>query len=233
MTKRDAPYGSDDPSSIWTAVDDYVSGLLMGDDAVLARALDASRTAGLPSINVSPPQGKLLHLLARAQQARRVLEIGTLGAYSTIWIARALPPDGRVVTIEADRKHAEVARGNIVRAGLGALVDLRVGRALDVLPEIAREMIEPFDLTFIDADKPNTLEYFEWALRLSRGGSVIIADNVVREGAVRDVRSTDAAVRGMQRFLAGVAAEPRVDATVIQTVGAKGYDGFAYIFVKE
>jgi len=216
----------------WTAVDDYVDSLLIGQDSVLAAALDASRAAALPSINVSAPQGKLLHLMTRAQGARRVLEIGTLGAYSTIWIASALPPDGLLVTIEADRTHAEVARANLARAGLDTIVDLRVGRALDVLPVIARDAAAPFDLTFIDADKPNTLEYFEWALRLSRPGSVIIADNVVRQGAVRDAQTTDAAVRGMRRFLAGVAAEPRVSATVIQTVGAKGYDGFAYILVQ-
>ena len=215
----------------WKAVDDYVGGLLVDEDADLLNALEASRLAGLPSINVTAPQGKLLHLLARTQRAGRVLEIGTLGAYSTIWLARALPPGGRLVTIEADPRHADVARANLARAGLEPVVDLRLGSALDVLPQLAREKAGPFDLTFIDADKPNTAEYFGWALRLSRPGSVIIADNVVREGAVCDAASRDSAVIGMRRFLAAVASEPRVTATVIQTVGAKGYDGFSYIHV--
>ncbi|HEY7500804.1 MAG TPA: O-methyltransferase [Vicinamibacterales bacterium] len=223
----------DDSNQIWTAVDEYVEGLLIEPDAALVEALERSRAAGLPAISVSAPLGKLLHLLVRSLRARRVLEIGTLGAYSTIWMARALPRDGRLVTIEADAKHADVARANIARAGLGALVDLRLGKALDVLPEIAREAIGPFDLTFIDADKPSTADYFRWALHVSRAGSVIIVDNVVREGAIRDSASGDLAVRGMRKFLDAVAAEPRVSATVMQTVGSKKYDGFAYILVNE
>jgi predicted O-methyltransferase YrrM len=219
--------------TIWTAVDEYVDTTVVEQDAALLHALETSRAAGLPSINVSPAQGKLLHLVARTLGATRVLEIGTLGGYSTIWLARALPRDGRVVTIEAERMHADVARANIQHAGVAGIVDLRVGRALDVLPEIARDARAPFDLTFIDADKPNTTEYFGWALRMSRPGSVIIADNVVRDGAVRDEKSQDASVQGMRRFLAAVADEPRVMATVIQTVSVKGYDGFAYVLVNE
>jgi predicted O-methyltransferase YrrM len=219
--------------TLWKAVDDYVDGLLIEPDAVLVEVLERSRAAGLPAINVSAPQGKLLYLLVQSLAARRVLEIGTLGAYSTIWMARALPADGRLVTIEADTKHADIARANIARAGLGRIVDLRIGRALDVLPEIAREGIGPFDFIFIDADKPATADYFKWALHLSRVGSVIIVDNVVRQGAVRDAASRDASVQGMRRFLEAVAAEPRVSATVLQVVGTKGYDGLAYVLVKE
>jgi predicted O-methyltransferase YrrM len=217
----------------WMAVDMYVDGLLVDEDAILTGALEASRAAGLPGINVSAAQGKLLHLLARTLRARRILEIGTLGGYSTIWLARALPPGGQLTTIEADPAHADVAARNVAAAHLSAVVDLRIGRALDVLPAIAREGGAPFDLTFIDADKPSTTEYFEWALRLGRPGGVIVADNVVRNGAVCDVASGDAAVRGMRRFLDAVAAEPRVSATVVQTVGSKGYDGFAFIAITD
>ena len=215
----------------WSAVDDYVDGLLVDQDAALLDALATSNGAGLPSINVTPSQGKLLHLLARALRARRVLEIGTLGGYSTIWLARALAPGGRVVTIEADEKHAAVARENFARAGVGDGVDLRVGRASDVLPAIASEGGGPFDLIFIDADKPGTPEYFAWALRLARVGTLIVIDNVVREGAVADGGSRDPSVIAMRRVLQAIAAEPRVAGTVLQTVGAKGYDGLAVLLV--
>ena len=215
----------------WTAVDEYADGLLVGQDDGLRGALEASDAAGLPSISVSPAQGKLLHLLARSIGARAILEIGTLGGYSTIWLARALPSGGRLITIEADEKHAAVARQNIARANLSATVDLRVGRALDVLPSIERERLAPFDLVFIDADKPNTPAYFTWALRLARVGTLILIDNVVRNGALADAASQDPAVVAMRRVLDMIAAEPRVSATVLQTVGVKGYDGLAVALV--
>jgi predicted O-methyltransferase YrrM len=217
--------------SEWTAVDDYIGALLCSEDAALANARTTSDAAHLPSINVTAPQGKFLHLLARLQGSRRILEIGTLGGYSTIWLARALPATGRLITIEADPHHAAVARANLEHARLAPLVDLRVGLALDVLPQLDRDGTGPFDLTFIDADKPNTPEYFDWALRLSRPGSLIVADNVVRQGAIADAANADPSVRGMQRLLERIAAEPRVSATVVQTVGAKGYDGFAMALV--
>jgi predicted O-methyltransferase YrrM len=198
---------------------------------VLDAALADSAAAGLPPINVSPPQGKLLNLLARLHGARKVVEIGTLGAYSTIWLARALPEGGRVVTLEFDPKHADVARRNLDKAGLSAVVDVRVGAALDELPRIAAEGIAPFDLVFIDADKKNNPHYFTWALQLSRRGSVIIVDNVVREGAVIDAATPDPNIQGVRRCNAMMAAEPRVSATAIQTVGSKGYDGFAIAVV--
>jgi predicted O-methyltransferase YrrM len=215
----------------WTAVDDYITELMAKDDAALDNALSASRTANLPAINVTAPMGKFLHLLARMIDARRILEIGTLGGYSTIWMARALRDGGCLVTIEADARHASIARRNIDRAGLAGMVDLREGKALDVLHVLEREQAGPFDLSFIDADKPNTPEYFEWALRLSRPGSVIVADNVVREGGVADASNPDPSVRGMRRLLEQMSAARRVSATVIQTVGAKGYDGFAIAVV--
>ncbi len=215
----------------WSAVDRYLDDLLVGRDAPLEAALRASAEAGLPSIQVSPTQGKLLNLLARARGARAILEIGTLGGYSTIWMARALPVDGHLVTLEIDPKHAEVARASIARAGLEQRVEVRVGRALDTLQQLAAEAAGPFDLTFIDADKPNLPEYFKWALRLSRAGSLIVIDNVVREGAVVDAGSRDASVQGVRRLNELIASEPRVSATAIQTVGAKGYDGFALALV--
>ena len=211
---------------LWTAVDRYITDLLVPSDDALDAALDASAAAGLPAINVSPPQGKLLHLLALAHGARTILEVGTLGAYSTIWLARALPADGRLITLESNAAHADIARANIARAGLSNVVDLRLGLALDTLPKIAAEGLGPFDLIFIDADKENNAAYFRWAVDLSRRGSVIIVDNVVRKGAVIDEASTDAMVQGVRRFNDGLAAEPRVSATEIQTVGSKGYDGF-------
>jgi len=215
----------------WTRVDQYLAGQLLPPDDALDAALRSSDAAGLPSINVSPTQGALLQMFARLCGARRILEIGTLGGYSTIWLARGLPPGGRLITLEADEQHAAVARANIGRAGLAAVVEIRVGRALDSLPVLARESRAPFDLTFIDADKVNTPEYFLSALGMSRPGSVIIVDNVVRNGAVADASTTDASVRGMRRFFELLKSEPRVTATAVQTVGGKGYDGFAVALV--
>jgi len=214
----------------WTAVDHYLTDLLLPSDPALEAALEASAAAGLPSIQVSPTQGKLLHLLAMSLGARKILELGTLGGYSTIWMARALPAGGRLITLEADAKHAEVARANIARAGLANVVDLRLGRAQETLPKLADEA--PFDLIFIDADKTGYPEYFQWAMKLTRRGSVIIADNVVRKGAVANPASEDANVQGVRRFNEVLAAESRVSATAIQTVGSKGYDGFAIALVQ-
>jgi predicted O-methyltransferase YrrM len=215
----------------WTAVDRYLNELLVRPDAALDAALQASAAVGLPPINVSPSQGKLLWMLARVQGARSVLEIGTLGGYSTIWLARALPEGGRLVSLESEPMHAEVARNNIARAGLANLVEVRVGRAQETLPQLVAEGRGPFDLIFIDADKVSYAEYFAWALKLSRRGSLIIADNIVRKGAVVNAASEDANVQGVRRFNEVLAAESRVSATAIQTVGSKGYDGFAIALV--
>jgi predicted O-methyltransferase YrrM len=217
----------------WTAVDDYFNGLLVEEDEALRAAGRGSEAAGLPPHQVAPNQGKLLHLLARLRGARRILEIGTLGGYSTLWLARALPEDGRLVTLEADARHAEVAAANIARAGLEAVVDLRVGRALDTLPELVDDSAGPFDFVFIDADKPSNPEYLDWALRLTRPGSVIVGDNVVRDGAVTDADSDDSRVRGVRRFTELVARHPRLTATAVQTVGEKGYDGFVLALVTD
>jgi predicted O-methyltransferase YrrM len=219
------------PEQQWTAVDNYINNLLVPTDPVLEAALQASVTAGLPAISVSPSQGKLLQLLARIQQAQSILEIGTLGGYSTLWLARALPAGGRLVTLELDPKHAEVARANFARANLSSVIELRLGSALDTLPQLVAEGRGPFDLIFIDADKPGYPDYFAWALKLSRRGTVIIADNVVRNGAVIDTNSADPLVQGVRRFNELLAAESRVSATEIQTVGSKGYDGFAIMVV--
>ena len=216
----------------WNAVDEYLTETLARPDAVLEAALRESEAAGLPPINVSPPQGKFLNLLARIQGARNILEIGTLGGYSAIWLARALPPGGgRLVTLEVDANHAKVARANLARAGLANVVQVRLGRAIDTLPELEHEGAGPFDFIFIDADKPSNPEYFAWALRLSRRGTVIVVDNVVRKGAVADAASADAAVQGVRRLNLMMAGEPRVSATALQTVGGKGYDGFALALV--
>lgn len=215
----------------WNAVDDYLTGTLVKQDAVLEEALRASEAAGLPAISVSPPQGKLLHLLARIQGATNILEIGTLGGYSAIWLARAMPAGGRLISLEVDPRHAEVARANLARAGFANIAKVRLGRAIDSLPELERESAGPFDFIFIDADKPSNPDYFAWALRLSRRGTVIVVDNVVRKGAVADAASDDAAVQGVRRLNQLMAAEPRVSATAIQTVGGKGYDGFALALV--
>jgi predicted O-methyltransferase YrrM len=216
---------------VWTAVDQYITETLIPSDATLEAALRASAEAGLPSIQVSPPQGKLLYLLARSLKARNILEIGTLGGYSTIWMARALPEGGHLLTLEADAKHAEVASGNIARAGLSRMIEQRLGPALETLPQIAAENRDSFDLIFIDANKSTMAEYFDWALKLSRAGSMIIADNVIRDGAVIDAASKDADVQGVRRFNERVSAERRVSATEIQTVSSKGYDGFAVVLV--
>ncbi len=214
----------------WTAVDNYVSELLVG-DAELDEVLAASAAAGLPEIAVSPAQGKFLMLLARATNARNVLELGTLGGYSTIWLARALAQGGRVVTVEADPHHAEVARANFERAALAGMIDLRLGKALDVLPKLVAEKRQAFDFVFIDADKQNIPDYFTWSLKLTRPGSLIIVDNVVREGAVTNARSRDHSVTGVRRFNEMLKEEARVSATTIQTVGIKGYDGFTLALV--
>jgi len=211
----------------WTAVDQYINDTLIGNDPVLDAALAASDAGGLPAISVTAAQGKLLQLLARAQNAKNILEIGTLGGYSAIWMARGLPPDGKLITLEIDPHHAEVARKNIARAGLQN-VDVRVGKALETLATLQG----PFDLFFIDADKPNIPEYFQWALKLSRVGSVIVVDNVVRNGALADEHSEDANVQGVRRLHAMLSNEARVMATTIQTVGSKGYDGFTLAVVR-
>ncbi len=215
----------------WNAVDRYFSDLLIPPDPALDAALEATAAAGMPPINVAPNQGRLLHILALTLGARAILEVGTLGGYSTIWLARALPPGGRLITLEYDPRHAAVARANIARAGLSDVVEVRVGAALDTLPQLAAEAPAPFDLIFIDADKVNTPAYFAWALRLARRGSLIIVDNVVRDGAVVDAGSADQSVRGIRAFLEEAAAEPRVTVTAIQTVGGKGYDGLAIALV--
>ncbi|HEY3075766.1 MAG TPA: O-methyltransferase [Burkholderiales bacterium] len=217
-------------SRLWHKVDSYITDTLVQPDAALEAALEASDAAGLPQISVSPAHGKLLWVLARLQNARRILEIGTLGGYSTIWLARGLAAGGRLITLEALDKHAAVARANIARASLSSVVEIRVGQALATLPLIKDG---PFDLTFIDADKQNNAEYFAWALKLSRPGSLIVVDNVVRSGAVIDAHSRDAAVQGVRRLNQLMAAERRVAATAVQTVGSKGYDGFAVALVLE
>lgn len=218
---------------LWTAVDQYINDQLVPSDSVLDAALDACTAAELPAISVTPSLGKLLQLLARLVDAKNILEIGTLGGYSTIWLARALPAGGRVITLEADAKHAKVACKNIARAGLADVVELREGKALDTLPELAAEGLEAFDLIFIDADKSNNPHYFDWALRLSHKGTLIIVDNVVRDGAVIEADSTDPNIQGVRRLFEILAAEPRVVSTALQTVGSKGYDGFVIALVKE
>ena len=231
------------PQERWTAVDGYLTDRLIPPDPVLDAALAASEAAGLPAINVSPNQGKLLYLLALACGARNILEIGTLGGYSTLGLARALPIAetsgrrlGRLITLEADQGHAAVARANFERAGLSDVIDLRVGAALDTLPGIAAEIAanpaRRFDFVFIDADKQNTAAYFDRAVGLSRPGALIVVDNVIRDGDVLDAGSSDDRVQGMRRFMDALATDPRVDATAVQTVGTKGYDGFALAVVR-
>ncbi len=216
----------------WAAVDEYVSGLLALHDEALDAALAEAREAGLPPIQVSPPQGKLLQLLAKLIGARQILEFGTLAGYSTIWLARALPADGRLITLEADPGHAEVALASIARAGLDRLVELRVGAALETLPDLEAEGAGPFDLVFIDADKVNTPAYFEWSLEQTRRGGLIVADNVVRDGALIDRGNEEPAIAAQRRLHEMLANEDRVEATTIQIVGTKGYDGFSLIRVK-
>jgi predicted O-methyltransferase YrrM len=215
----------------WSAVDSYITDLFLAPDPALEAALASSAAAGLPAISVSPTQGKLLHLLARMQGARRILELGTLGGYSTIWLARALPPDGQLISLEIDPKHAELARANIARAGLASVVEIRIGSAPETLQQLVAEGCGPFDLVFIDADKPGYADYLKWSLKLARPGTLIIADNVVRKGAVADPTSQDENVQGIRKFNEVLAAEKRVTTTVIQTVGSKGYDGLALILV--
>ena len=218
------------PDEQWSAVDRYIADLLIGEDPVLEATLRASAAAGLPSISISRTEGRFLAMLAQMVRARSILEIGTLGGYSTIWLGRALPAGGRLITLEFDPKHAAVARDNIERAGLAEVVDVRLGAALDALPRLASEGMA-FDLIFIDADKTGYPDYWGWALRLSRPGTLIVADNVVRDGAVADPSSDDPNVRAVRCYHALVAAEPRVTATVLQTVGAKGYDGMSLALV--
>jgi predicted O-methyltransferase YrrM len=211
----------------WTAVDRYLDGALAISDPVLEAAAAAAKAAGLPEIQVAPNQGRLLQLLALSLGARRILEIGTLGGYSAIWMARALPPDGRLVTLELDPGHAEVARRNLAHAGLSHLVDLRVGPALETLPKLVAEGAGPFDLVFVDADKASMPRYFEWSLKLARPGALLVFDNVVRDGAVMDAASEDPSVRAVRQLFERLVADPRVTSTALQTVGSKGYDGLA------
>lgn len=216
----------------WSAVDDYFNGKLVGADEALNGALRRQEEAGLPHINVAPNQGKLLNLIARIHGARTILEVGTLGGYSTIWLARALPEGGRLITLEIDPKHAEVARANIAQAGLANKVDVRLGSAHETLPMLVNESAVPFDLVFIDADKPSNPIYVDWALKLTKPGSLIIIDNVVRNGGVGDPNSSDPNVHGVWKAMDIIANNPRIDATALQTVGSKGYDGFAIGIVK-
>jgi predicted O-methyltransferase YrrM len=232
----DATDGLSRSQERWTAVDDYITNLLVPEDPALEAAAAASIAAGMPPIAVTPNQGKLLGLLARVQGARTILELGTLGGYSTIWLARALPPGGRLITLEANAEYAALARENIARAGLAETVELRVGPALQTLPHLVADGAGPFDLIFVDADKKNNPGYFELALQLSRPGTLIIVDNVVRGGAILDPNADDPTlgnegIRGVRLFFEKLAAERRVDATAIQTVGGKGYDGFALAVV--
>jgi predicted O-methyltransferase YrrM len=212
---------------LWTAVDRYLTDMFVPQDAALEAALRASVAGGLPQIQVSPPQGKLLMLLAQIQGAKNILEIGTLGGYSTIWLGRGMPRGGHLITLEADAKHADVARANIARAGLASLVEVILGPALDTLPQLAARGRGPFDLIFIDADKQSLPDYFAWSLKLCRPGTIIIIDNVIRDGTVINAASTDASDQGVRRMNEMMVAETRVTATAIQTVGSKGYDGFA------
>ena len=210
--------------SLWNSVDEYLHTTLSGGDEVLTAALESSRDAGLPEIAVSPPLGRLLMLLAQSVGARRILEVGTLGGYSTIWLARALSEHGRLISLECEKAHAEVARANLERAGLSDRAGVRIGAALEILPQLPAE--GPFDFTFIDADKENNAAYFDWAVKLSRPGSLIVVDNVVREGRVLTGEDGDGTVAGTRQVLEMVGKDPRVEATAIQTVGSKGYDGF-------
>jgi len=217
----------------WIAVDDYIAENFLDDDPAQDATLAASAAAGLPEIQVAPLQGKLLMMLAAALGARNILEIGTLGGYSTIWLARGLIDGGRVVTLELDPGHAEVARKNFENAGLTDKIEVRVGDALDCLAQLQAEGAGPFDLVFIDADKPNTPNYFDWAVKLARKGTLIVVDNVVREGAILAAQSENKHVKGLRDFFARVAADPRVTATAFQTVGNKGHDGLAIVRVTE
>lgn len=218
---------------LWKKVDGYITDRLIPADSVLEQAQAANAAAGLPTIDVAPNQGKLLHLLARVAGAKKILEIGTLGGYSTTWLARALPEGGRLITLEFDAKHADVARKNIARAGLDGVVTVRLGAALDTLPLLVEEGEGPFDLIFIDADKKNIPNYLTWSLKLSRKGTLILVDNVIRDGEVIDPSSEDSNVQGVRQFFDMLKSEPGLQATALQTVGSKGYDGFAMAVVAE
>ena len=220
-------------SERWAETDDYIAGHLLRDDPALAAALAANKAGGLPAIDVSATQGKMLHLFARMMGARRILEVGTLGGYSTIWLARALPGDGRLVTLEIDSHHAEVARANLAYAGIADRCEVRVGPAVETLAAMQAEGEGPFDFVFIDADKPGNVDYVRAALAMSRPGTAIVVDNVVREGGILDPESRDASVQGTQRLFDHLATEPRLDATAIQTVGAKKWDGFVLALVRQ
>ncbi len=224
------------PAETWTAVDRYIADHLVREDAALRAALGASEAAGLPAGSITPSQGRFLELLVRIRRAHRVLELGTLGGYSTIWLARGLPSDGRLVTLEQDARCAQVARANLDCAGLAGSVEVRLGPALQTLPQLAAEEAGPFDLIFIDADKRHNPEYLQWSLRLGREGTLIVADNVIRAGAIlnsdsEDARLGEGGVRGLRRFYDQLAADPHLSATAIQTVGEKGHDGFALILL--
>lgn len=216
---------------LWTSVDDYINSITVGTDEALDAAAASAAAAKLPPISVTPAHGKLLHLMVRAQGATRILEVGTLAGYSTIWLARAVPPAGCVITLEANATHADIARANVERAGLSGRIEIRLGNALDTLPQLAAEKQPPFDFTFIDADRPNLADYFDWAVRLSHPGSVIVVDNVVRKGGVIDASSDDPNIKGVRRFNDRLKDDTRVSATMVQTVSAKGYDGFAMALV--
>jgi predicted O-methyltransferase YrrM len=217
---------------LWTAVERYVVDSVIGSDALLDEVLRANAAAGLPSIDVAPNEGKLLYLLAKIRGAKRILEIGTLGGYSTIWLARSLLAEGRLLTLEVSAKHAEVAAKNIDRAGFSAKVEIRLGPAAESLAKLHEAGAAPFDFIFIDADKPSNPKYLEWALKLSRPGTVIVVDNVIREGEIVDAASKDASVQGVRQLFAMIKTESRIDATALQTVGSKGYDGFVMGVVK-
>jgi predicted O-methyltransferase YrrM len=216
---------------LWSDVDSYISSKLAPSDAVLDKALTDSEAGGLPAISVTPNLGKLLAILAQSVGAKRILEIGTLGGYSTIWLARALPVGGRMTTLEVDAKHANVARANLKAADLDDIVDVRVGSAIETLPKLEAEGKGPFDFIFIDADKKSNPDYFAWAVKLSRKGSMIVVDNVIRDGAILNEAATDENIQGVRRLYDDMASDPRVSASAIQTVGSKGYDGFAVALV--
>jgi predicted O-methyltransferase YrrM len=216
---------------LWTKVDEYINHITIKPDAALDAASASALAANLPPISVTPAHGKLLHLIARAHGAKRILEIGTLAGYSTIWLARAVLPNGQVISLESNAAHAQIARDNMLRAGLTGRVQIRLGDALETLPQLAAEKQQPFDFTFIDADRANLAEYFDWAVRLSRPGSLIVVDNVVRKGGVIDASSDDINVKGVRRFNERLAVDTRVTATMVQTVSSKGYDGFALALV--
>lgn len=217
--------------TLFEAVDDYISNRFVNEDEALVQTQQSLIAENIPTISISPNQGKFLNMLALLCQAKNILEIGTLGGYSSIWLARALPDNGHLTTIEFDPHHAHVAHQNIVRAGLDSKVDIRIGKALDLLPQIQSERAEPFDMVFIDADKPPYVEYFQWAMKMSRPGTLIVADNVIRQGKVLDINSSEEKVKGVQRFNEMLASSSEVTATILQSVGVKGYDGMAFAIV--